>query len=50
MLSNQEVLEANRFMKDLIALNSKPRGSGMYVFPSSIFLFKWIYDFSTELI
>lgn len=29
MLSNQEVLEANRFVKDLIALNSKPRGAGI---------------------
>ncbi|XP_024029484.1 glycosylphosphatidylinositol anchor attachment 1 protein [Morus notabilis] len=29
MLSNQDVLEANRFVKDLIALNSKPRGSGI---------------------
>ena len=32
MLSNQEVSEANRFVKALIALNSKPLGAGMYVF------------------
>lgn len=30
MLSNQEVAEANRLVKDLTSLNSKPLASAMY--------------------
>lgn len=35
MLSIQDVSEANKLVKDVVALNSKSRGAGMYVLPPS---------------
>lgn len=43
MLSIQDVSEANKLVKEVIALNSRPRGAGMYVLlPCMVWI--WFYN------